>query len=133
MEEPEIESKAHPRVSVDQPSKITIRLVPDNEFRHYELFLTLAILFLPIAATFTTAYLSIDTPKLSLGRGSLLFSAIAFWFTGFLFLFLALRERRKMFSGKIVRRSISLGDFKSYNREEDLGLGVEQDGKQSKK
>ena len=131
--EPEVEPKAHPRVSVDQPSKITIRLVPDNEFKNYELFLTMALLFIPIATSFTTAIFSIDSSKEStdLGRNSLIFSAIAFWFTGLLFLALALGLRRKMFGNKVVRRSISLGEFKSEGKEQDseYNLGIEQEVK----
>jgi len=114
---PEIEQhKTNPQVIVDQPSEIVIRLVPDNEFKHYELFMTLAVIFLPIGASFLTSFLSTEDFS---SRYSLLFSAIAFLGGGFLFLILALNLRRKILNTKIVRKSISLGEFKNKGSKDD--------------
>jgi len=48
------------KVIVQMPNEIEIGLVQANELKHYELFQWLAILLLPIAVGFWTAYFTGD-------------------------------------------------------------------------
>lgn len=93
------------QVIVSMPDKVEIELVQANELRHYELFQWLVAIMAPIAIGFLTAYFTTGN------NPSLLWSAIAFGLITIVFIFLAVKFRKKVFHGSIKKCS-KLSEFK---------------------
>ena len=92
-------------IIVQIPDKAEIELVQANKLRHYELFQWLVALLLPIAVGFWTAYFTGQK------GGELLWSASVFSAVSGLFIFLAYRHRREVFS-KVISKIAYLNSFK---------------------
>jgi len=101
----EIIENRETKVILQMPNEIEIELVQANELKHYELFQWLVTLLLPIAVGFWTAYFTGNK------RPELFWSALVFTVVSGLFVYLAYKYRRKVFSGSI-RKGASLDLFK---------------------
>ena len=86
------------KVEVRLPSNIKIELVQGNEFRHYEIFISLGSLALSTAVGFWTAYIS-GSP----GSEQNLWSAVAFTILAVVSVFVAFHYRSKIHNGTVTK------------------------------
>lgn len=89
--------KKETMIIVEIPEEVKIKLVPANDLKYYELFQWLAIILLPIASGFWTAY--ITTGK----ESELKLSAIIFSAISILFITLAIWQRIKIFCSSVSK------------------------------
>lgn len=93
-------------VEINLPSRIQIELVPANELRHYEVFLSLGSLFSSAAVGFWTAYLTPSSSSPVLRWTAIVFSLFTIVFVG-----VALYYRSKLKNGG-VKRVTTFDSFK---------------------
>lgn len=105
-------------VSVKFPKEVEIIFVQANEVKQYELFQWLVALLAPIAVGFWMEYFTRST------NPPVLWSSILFTLIAVIFIWLAYRSRKSLFTGTISKYA-SIKNFKLKNENQILHPALE--------